>query len=77
MEQLSYNPLVVAIVSLLLSTLIGIIGYLFKKLLDGNKQASNNSIVQNFNTNVDYSEVEKIVENVVNKKMSDKNNNKS
>ncbi len=73
MEQLSYNPLIVAIVSLLLSTLIGIIGYLFKKVLDGNKQASNNSIVQNFNTNVDYSEVEKIVENVVNKKMSDKN----
>ena len=60
MEQLSYNPLIVAIVSLLLSTLIGIIGYLFKKVLDGNKQASNNSIVQNFNTNVDYSEVVKV-----------------
>ena len=74
MEELSYNPLIVAIVSLLLSTLIGVIGYLLKKILDGNKQVSNNSIVQNFNTNVDYSEVEKIVENVVNKKISDKNN---
>ena len=76
-EKIINNPLFVAIITLLLSTIIAIIGYLLKRLIGGNNQEKNNSIVQNFNTCVNYNDVEKIVEDVVDRKMSNNGNNKS
>lgn len=76
-ENISNNPLIVSIITLFLTTLVGIIGYVLKKVIDMNKKENNyskeinqNNIIQNFNTGINYSDVEKIAEEVVDRKLS-------
>lgn len=77
LEKLSNNPLIVSIFTILVTTCISIIGYTIKKVMDINKkendylkEVNQNNIIQNFNTGINYSDVEKIAENVVNRELS-------
>ena len=56
LEKIGNNPLIVSIITLIVGTIIGIIGYLLKKVIDdkgkNEKIKSNNqqnNIIQNFN----------------------------
>lgn len=77
LEKISNNPLIVSIITLVITTFIGIIGYLLKRIIEFNKgekdyskNINQNNIVQNFNTGVNYSDVERIAEEVVERKLS-------
>lgn len=68
--MLSNNSLVVTILGILLTTFLSVVGYFIKKIIDINKKekdlerVNQNNIIQNFNTGINYSDVEKIAENV-------------
>lgn len=77
LEKLSNNPLIVSIITILLTTCISLIGFTIKKMMDINKkekdyskEVNQNHIVQHFNTGINYSDVEKIAEDVVDRKLS-------
>ena len=59
LEKIGNNPLIVSIITLIVGTIIGIIGYLLKKVIDdkgkNEKIKSNNqqnNIIQNFNSGI-------------------------
>lgn len=77
LEKLSNNPLIVSIITILLTTFISIMGYMLKKIIDMNKKEENyskeinqNNIIQNFNTGINYSDVERIAEDIVDRKLA-------
>ena len=75
LENLSNNPLFVSIITIILTTFIGVLGYLLKGVIDKkekdySKDINQNNIIQNFNTGINYSDVEKIAEDVVDRKLS-------
>lgn len=72
-KEISKNPLIVSIISIILTTIIGVIAYFIKRLIDFQKSENKilkeqnqnqNKIIQNFNAGMSYSEIEKIVENI-------------
>ncbi len=76
-EKLSHNPLIVSVVTLVLTTFISLMGYIMKKIIDINKKEKNdtkeiyqNNMIQNFHTGMNYSDVERIAEDVVNRELS-------
>ena len=67
LEKIGNNPLIVSIITLIVGTIIGIIGYLLKKVIDdkgkNEKIKSNNqqnNIIQNFNSGITYKEARQI-----------------
>lgn len=70
LKILSNNSLIVTILGILLTTFLSVVGYFIKKIIDINKKekdlerVNQNNIIQNFNTGINYSDVEKIAENV-------------
>ncbi len=77
LEKIGNNPLIVSIITLIVGTIIGIIGYLLKKVIDdkgkNEKIKSNNqqnNIIQNFNSGITYKEARQIAEEVVENKLN-------
>lgn len=77
LEKIGNNPLVVSIITLIVGTIIGVIGYLLKKVIDdkgeSEKIKSNNqqnNIIQNFNSGITYKEAKQIAEEVVENKLN-------
>lgn len=77
LEKIGNNPLVVSIITLIVGTIIGVIGYLLKKVIDdkgeNEKIKSNNqqnNIIQNFNSGITYKEAKQIAEEVVENKLN-------
>lgn len=67
LERLSNNPLIVSVITIILTTFISLIGYIIKKIMDINKkekenskEINQNSIIQNFNTIINYNDVERM-----------------
>lgn len=79
LEKIGENPLLVSIITLILTTIIGGISFLIKKVITGkqedktNKYATQQSnIVQNFNTGISYNDVRQIAKEVVEVAIEDK-----
>lgn len=79
LEKIGENPLLVSIITLILTTIIWGIGFLIKRVITGkvekrvdkySNQQSN--IIQNFNTGISYNDVRKIAEEVVEVAIEDK-----
>lgn len=77
LEKIGNNPLIVSIITLIVGTIIGIIGYLLKKVIDdkgGNEKIKSNNqqnnIIQNFNSGITYKEARQIAEEVVENKLN-------
>ncbi|MGN1297168.1 MAG: hypothetical protein ACI4VH_01870 [Clostridia bacterium] len=75
LEKLGNNPLIVSLITLLVTTLIGAIGYLFKKVINHKKEMVKNTnqqsnIIQNFNSGITYKEAREIAEEVVENKLN-------
>lgn len=73
LEILSNNTLIVTILGILLTTFLSAIGYFIKKIIDINKKdlerLNQNNIIQNFSNGMNYSDVEKIAEDVFEREM--------
>ena len=79
LEKIGGNPLLVSIITLTLTTIIGGIGFLIKKLINQNKEDKTNkyatqqsNIVQNFSTGISYNDVRQIAEEVAEVVVEDK-----
>lgn len=78
LEKIGTNPLLVSIITLVLTTIIGGIGFLIKKVIGEkqenriNKNATQQSnIIQNFSTGMSYNDVRKIAEDVLEDKLNE------
>lgn len=78
LEKIGGNPLLVSIITLVLTAIIGGIGFLIKKVMEEkqenmiNKNATQQSnIIQNFSTGMSYNDVRKIAEDVLEDKLNE------
>lgn len=75
LKILSNNALIVTILGILLTTFLSVVGYFIKRIIDINKKEKDlerlnqNNIIQNFGNGMNYSDVEKIAENVFEREM--------
>ena len=86
-EKLGNNPLYVSLITLIATSVIGAIGYLLKKRIDGDTKEhkssdvgtnnQTNNIIQNFNSGITYKEARQIAEEVVEDRLSTINNRKN
>ncbi len=75
LEKLGNNPLIVSLITLFVTTLIGAVGYLLKKVMNHKKEIIKNTnqqsnIIQNFNSGITYKEARQIAEEVVENKLN-------
>lgn len=77
-EKLGNNPLLVSIITIILTALLGGIGFLIKNRMQKNKNEEetiqkvikpSNKIVQNFNQGLPYSEIKQIAVDVYDTKL--------
>lgn len=81
LEKIGNNPLLVSVITLILTTIIGGISFLIKKIVSEKQENKvikysnqQSNIVQNFSTGISYNDVKQIAEEVAEVVIEDKLN---
>lgn len=75
LEKIGNNPLLVSLITIIITTILGAVGYLIKQFIEKNENdniknnTQQSNIIQNFNSGITYNDLKQIVEDVVEDKL--------